>query len=264
MSSINLQESQSSGCETYIAIVVDESGSINGNEAQQIRDGLTSFINSQAQSKITLSLIGMSNSDSNSRSEHVIQKRISGNTSSFLSWINGFGSRSTDPQSDHWASGLEVVNNLTVIPDVVVVVTDGLQVNDTDLLKNLYQNLDEKSHIFVYGVTSTVNNATELVTPITTFLGKTPVVKSSGLSMLNTDYIRVPDFSTLGSELNQLSSDLSSAQIGCLPNVSIIQNKLVYPVLKKGLAVHESAGTLVLRNKSRVPLTLPSGVTTVS
>jgi len=260
MSSINLQESQSSGCETYIAIVVDESGSINGNEAQQIRDGLTSFINSQAQSKITLSLIGMSNSDSNSRSEHVIQKRISGNTSSFLSWINGFGSRSADPQSDHWASGLEVVNNLTVIPDVVVVVTDGLQVNDTNLLKNLYQNLDDKSHIFVYGVTSTVNNATELVTPITNFLGKTPALKNSGLSMLNTDYLRVPDFRTLGAELNQLSSDLSGAQIGCLPNVSIIQNKLVYPVLKKGLAVHESAGTLVLRNKSRVPLTLPAGI----
>jgi hypothetical protein len=260
MSSINLQESQSSGCETYIAIVVDESGSINGNEAQQIRDGLTSFINSQAQSKITLSLIGMSNSDSNSRSEHVIQKRISGNTSSFLSWINGFGSRSADPQSDHWASGLEVVNSLTVIPDVVVVVTDGLQVNDTNLLKNLYQNLDDKSHIFVYGVTSTVNNATELVTPITNFLGKTPVLKNSGLSILKTDYIRVPDFSTLGAELNQLSSDLSGAQIGCLPNVSIIQNKLVYPVLKKGLAVHESAGTLVLRNKSRVPLTLPAGI----
>ncbi|MDQ6531276.1 VWA domain-containing protein [Flavobacterium sp. LHD-85] len=260
MSSINLQESQSTGCETYIAIVVDESGSINGNEAQQIRDGLTSFINSQAQSKITLSLIGMSNSDSNSRSEHVIQKRISGNTSSFLSWINGFGSRSADPQSDHWASGLEVVNSLTVIPDVVVVVTDGLQVNDTNLLKNLYQNLDDKSHIFVYGVTSTVNNAAELVTPITTFLGKTPVLKNSGLSILNTDYIRVPDFSTLGAELNQLSSDLSGAQIGCLPNVSIIQNKLVYPVLKKGLAVHESAGTFVLRNKSRVPLTLPAGI----
>lgn len=76
MSSINLQESQSTGCETYIAIVVDESGSINGNEAQQIREGLTSFINSQAQSKITLSLIGMSNNDSNSRSEHIIQKEF--------------------------------------------------------------------------------------------------------------------------------------------------------------------------------------------
>lgn len=259
MSSINLQESQLSGCETYIAIVVDESGSINGNEAQQIRDGLTTFINSQAQSKITLSLIGMSNSDSNSRSEHVIQKKISSNTPEFASWINSFGSRSVDSQSDHWASGLEVANNLTIAPDIIVVVTDGLQANDSNLLKSLYQNLNEKSHIFVYGVTSTADNATELVTPITSFLGKTPVVKNSSLSILDTDYIRVPDFSTLGAELNQLSSDLSAEQIGCLPNVSIIQNKLVYPVLKRGLAVHESAGTLVLRNKSRVALTLPAG-----
>ncbi|WP_294962379.1 VWA domain-containing protein [uncultured Flavobacterium sp.] len=259
MSSINLQESQSTGCETYIAIVVDESGSINGNEAQQIREGLTSFINSQAQSKITLSLIGMSNNDSNSRSEHIIQKRISGNTSSFLSWINGFGSRSADPQSDHWASGLEVANSLTVTPDIIVVVTDGLQVNDVDALKNLYQNLNDKSHIFVYGVTSTVNNASELITPITNFLGKAPAVKSTGLSMLDTDYIRVPDFSTLGSELNQLSSDLSGAQIGCLSNVIITQNNLVYPVLKKGLAVSQSAGQLTLRNKSRVALSLPAG-----
>ncbi|WP_347049415.1 VWA domain-containing protein [Flavobacterium olei] len=259
MSSINLQESQSSGCETYIAIVVDESGSINGNEAQQIRDGLTSFINSQPQSKITLSLIGMSNSDSNTRSEHVIQKRILGNAAAFQSWINAFGLRSADPQSDHWASGLEVVNSLTVVPDIVVVVTDGLQVNDNDLLKNLYNNLNDKSHVFVYGVTSTVDNAVELITPLTTFLGKAPVAKTSGLTILNTDYIRVPDFSTLGSELNQLAGALSGAQIGCLPNVSIVQNKMVYPALKKGFAVHQSAGTLVLRNKSRVALTLPAG-----
>lgn len=259
MSSINLQESQSSGCETYIAIVVDESGSINENEAQQIRNGLTSFINSQTQSNTTLSLIGMSNSDTNTRSEHVIQKRISGNSSSFLTWINGFGSRSIDPQSDHWASGLSVVNNLTVVPDIIVVVTDGLQANDPDLIKNLYTNLDDKSHVFVYGVTSTAGNVTELVTPLTTFLGKTPILKNSSLSILNTDYIRVPDFSTLGAELNQLSNDLSTAQIGCLPNVSILQNKLVYPVLRRGLAVHQTVGTLVLRNKSRVPLTLSAG-----
>lgn len=259
MSSINLQESQSSGCDTYIAIVVDESGSINGNEAQQIRDGLTTFINSQAQSKITLSLIGMSNTDSNSRSEHVIQKKVSTNIPQFADWINSFGSRSVDPQSDYWASGLAVVNSLTVTPDIIVVVTDGLQANDSNLLKSLYQNLNNRSHIFVYGVTSTVDNAAELVTPITSFLGKTPVVKNSGLSLLDADYIRVPDFSTLGAELNQLSSDLSAKQIGCLPNVSIIQNKLVYPVLRRGLALHQSAGSLVLKNKSRVPLTLPAG-----
>ncbi|CAA9199045.1 hypothetical protein [Flavobacterium collinsii] len=259
MSSINLQESQSSGCEKHIAIVVDESGSINGTEMQQIRDGLASFINSQTQSKITLSLIRMSESDHNSRLEHILQETISDSSSIFLRWTYRLGTRSSDPQSDYWASGLEVVNNLTVIPDIVVIVADGLQVNDHNLLKNLYQDLNDKSHIFVYGVTSTINNTSELITPITSFLGKPPVVKSNGLSMLNTDYIRVPDFSTLGAELNQLSIDLSNAQIGCLPNVSITQNKLVYPVLRKGLAVNQNAGFLTLRNKSRVPLTLPAG-----
>jgi hypothetical protein len=259
MSSINLQESQLSGCETYIAIVVDESGSINGNEAQQIREGLTSFINSQAQSNITLSLIGMSDNDDTLRSDNVIQKRISSNKADFLTWTNSFGSGRANKQSDHWASGLKAVNNLSVTPDIIVIVTDGMQVNNSDALKALYGDLNLKSQIFVYGVTSTANNASELVTPLTNFLGKAPVLKSSGISILNSDYIRVPDFSTLGNELNQLNADLSSAQIGCLPNVRIIQNKLVYPVLKRGLAVHQSAGTLVLKNKSRVALTLPAG-----
>lgn len=76
MSSINSLENQLSGCETYVAIVVDESGSINGDEVQQIRSGLTSFINSQAQSKITLSLIGMSNSDTAVRPDNIIQKKF--------------------------------------------------------------------------------------------------------------------------------------------------------------------------------------------
>ncbi|PJJ08657.1 hypothetical protein CLU83_1943 [Flavobacterium sp. 1] len=259
MSSINLQESQFSGCETYIAMVVDESGSISENEAQQIRNGLTSFINSQVQSNITLSLIGMSNGDTDTRTDHIIQKRISNNQQEFLDWINGYGSRTVSPQSDFWASGLEAVNNLSVVPDIVVIVTDGLQVNNTAVLKNLYSNLNQKSHVFVYGVTSTESNAAELVTPLTFYLEKAPVLKSSSLSILNTDYIRVPDFSALGSELNQLNSDLSAAQIGCVANVSIIENKLVYPIFNKGKAVQEDAGTLVLRNKSRIVLTLTAG-----
>lgn len=259
MSSINLQESQSSGCETYIAIVVDESGSINGNEAQQIRDGLTSFITSQAQSNITLSLIGMSDDDDVLRSDDVIQKRISSNQTDFSTWIGKFGLGRANKQSDHWASGLKVVNNLSVTPDIIVIVTDGMQSNNLDALKALYGDLNLKSQIFVYGVTSTVNNVNELVTPLTSFIGKTPVLKSSGRSILNSDYIRVPDFKTLGNELNQLNLDLSRAQIGCLPNVSIIQNKLVYPDLRRGLAVHKAAGTLVLKNKGRVALNLPAG-----
>ncbi len=259
MSSINLQESQFSGCETYIAMVVDESGSISENEAQQIRSGLTSFINSQGQSNVTLSLIGMSNGDADTRTDHIIQKRISNNQQEFLDWISAYGFRTVSPQSDFWASGLEAVNNLSVVPDIVVLVTDGLQVNNTAVLKDLYSNLNQKSHVFVYGVTSTENNAAELTVPLTFYLEKAPVLKSSSLSILNTDYIRVPDFSTLESELNQLNSDLAAAQIGCVANVSIIENKLVYPILNKGKAVHKDAGSLVLRNKSRIALTLTAG-----
>lgn len=258
MSSINLQESQFSGCETYIAIVVDESGSINADEADQIREGLAEFINSQAQSNITLSLIGMSNSDSDSRTDHVIQKRISGNQEEFLDWIDSYLG-SAHPQSDYWASGLSVANNLTVIPDIVVIVTDGLQVNNPNLLKDLYGDLNEKSHVFVYGVTSSESNTAELLTPLNLYLGQTPVLKSNGLSMLNADYIRVPDFKTLGTELIQLHNDLSKEQIGCVANVSIIENKLVYPVLRKGRAVHQQAGSLVLKNRSRIDLTLAAG-----
>lgn len=259
MSSINLQEDQLPGCETYVAIVVDESGSINGDEAQQIREGLTSFINAQAQSKITLSLIGMSNSDTAVRPDNVIEKRISGNKTAFTDWITLYGNGRAYIQSDYWASGLNAVKNLPVTPDIVFVITDGLQVNDSNLLKNLFTNLNLTSKVFVYGVTSSINTLDELTTPLTNFLERTPVLRKNGISAMNSDYLRVPDFSTLGEELNQLVSDLSYFQIGCFPNVSIIENNLVYPLLKKGLRISQQCGTLVLKNKSRVPLTLSAG-----
>ncbi len=259
MSSINLQESQLSGCETYVAIVVDESGSINGDEAQQIRSGLASFINSQTQSKITLSLIGMSNSDTAVRLDNVIEKRISSNKDSFIDWINLYGNGTESIQSDYWASGLNVAKNLPVTPDIVFVITDGLQVNNSEFLKNLFTDLNLTSKVFVYGVTSSPTNVEELTTPLTNFLGRTPVLKNGSISALDSDYIRVDDFSTLGVELNQLASDLSLLQIGCFPNVSITANNLIYPSLKKGFRISASCGTLVLKNKSRVPLTLNAG-----
>ncbi|KRD06313.1 hypothetical protein ASE21_19270 [Flavobacterium sp. Root901] len=259
MSSINLQESQLSGCEKYIAIVVDESGSIDTNEAQQIRDGLTSFINAQAQNNITLSLIGMSSSDTAVRTDNVIQKKISDYKHDFEDWITLYGTGNVCIQCDYWASGLNAVKNLTVTPDFVFVVTDGLQVNNSQLLKDLFTDLNLKSQVFVYGVTNEADNSSELKTPLNTFLGRTPRLKDSRTSALESDYIRVSDFSTLGNELNNVIRDLSDAQTGCISNVSIVENKIVYPVLKKGVKVKEAAGSLVLKNKSRIPLILAAG-----
>ncbi|MCM0665996.1 hypothetical protein [Flavobacterium tyrosinilyticum] len=259
MSSINLQESQLSGCATYVAIVVDESGSINGSEAQQIRDGLTSFINSQAQSNITLSLIGMSNSDTAVRLDNVIQKKIASNRQDFINWIDLYGLGNESIQSDYWASGLNVAKNLSVTPDIVFVVTDGLQVNNSEFLKNLFTELNLSSKVFVYGVTSSFDTIEELTTPLTNFLGRTPILKNDQTSALDSDYIRVPDFNTLGIELNRLAKKLSDLQIGCFPSVSIIDDKLAYPSLKKGIKISKQCGTLVLKNKSRVALTLSGG-----
>lgn len=252
-------ENQSTGCEKYIAIVVDESGSINPDEAQQIKDGLTAFITSQAQSKITLSLIGMSDSDTAVRTDNVIQKKIAGNEQDFLSWINLYGNGKVTIQSDYWASGLQTAKNLTVAPDIVFVITDGIQVNNSEFLKGLFTDLNLKSQVFVYGVTSTAEDIKELTTPLNTFLERTPKLKENKLSALDSDYIRVPDFGTLGAELNKLAADLTTAQIGCISNVSIIKNKIDYPALKKDQKISKQAGTLVLRNKSRIPLSLSAG-----
>jgi hypothetical protein len=252
------------GCETHIAIVLDESGSISQTEASQIKNGLTSFINSQASNNnnVVLSLVGMSHGDVDTRTDHVIPKHIFNNQQEFSDWIAVFGSRGINVQSDYWASGLEFVNDFVTAPDVLVVVTDGLQVNNTAILQELFNNLNQKSHVFVYGVSGgdyQINAVDELVSPLNFYLGRTAVLKTNSSSMLDTDYRLFPDFDSLGNELNQLATDLATAQVGCFSNVKIIESKLVYPVLNSGVTIHQQAGSLVVKNKSRLPLRLDQG-----
>ncbi|KUJ60885.1 hypothetical protein AR687_15885 [Flavobacteriaceae bacterium CRH] len=204
----------------------------------------------------------MSSNDTDLRSDHIIQKKLPEYKQDFLNWINEFGSRQVDAQSDYWASGLEAVNKFTVTPDIVVIVTDGMQVNNTSILKDLYSNLNQKSHVFVYGVTGNDLAATlqnELVKPLNFYLGKSPVLRTGNVSMLSSDYVRYPDFANLNVELNKLGVDLAVGEIGCITKVDIIENKLVYPVLNKGTVVHKDAGSLVLKNKSRNDLKLIAG-----
>lgn len=250
------------GCEKFVAIVVDESASISEVEAEQIRTALKTFLSLESWKTTTLSLIGMSSSDSDSRTDHIIQTKVVNNYGQFINWINAYGAREIDIQSDYWASGLEVVNNLTVTPDIVIVITDGLQVNNTSILQNLYSTLNQKSHVFVYGVMGNYQEATgwtELVTPLSFYLGRTPVLKTSTNSILTADYVGFSDFSALNAELIQLSTDLATANVGCFANVEIIEEKLVYPVLNSGVPIHQQVGSLIVKNKSRIPLALEQG-----
>jgi large repetitive protein len=122
-----------------IVLVIDESGSIDATEQAQIRAGLTDFINSQIGSGNTVSFIGMSPQDTNNRTDHVLSVTFptSGTdvTAAFDTWIAGYGYQNPSTglytataQEDFWASGLEVVNTLTLgAGDQVIIVADGAQ-----------------------------------------------------------------------------------------------------------------------------------------
>jgi hypothetical protein len=255
---------QPAGCEIYMAMVVDESGSINQTEAQQIRAGLTAFINAQLSSNITLSMIGMSESDTNNRTDHVLERRIATNSAAFLTWINNYRTTRVGPQADYWASGLSVINQLNVVPDIIIIITDGLQINRASVLQNLYTTLNNNSHIFVIGLNDIWYQISTgfvgLVETLTFYLNRPPILKTNANSILVADYTSANDFTALNSQLVGLTNELVTAGVGCNANVDIIRNLLIPASYNTGVALSNVyAGMLELRNKSRIPLTLNAG-----
>jgi hypothetical protein len=255
---------KAAGCEIYMALVVDESGSIDPTEAQQIRTGLTAFINAQLASNITLSLIGMSESDVNNRQDHILERRIATNSNLFLNWINNYRTSRVGAQADYWASGLSVINSLATSPDIIIVVTDGSQINNAAVLQNLYRDLNANSHIFVYGLNGNLyqinTGFVNFLVALQFYLNRPPVAKTSTNSILAADYISYDNFDLLATQLTGLTNELVTSGVGCIANVDIIENNLGYPSLSVGATlINAAAGFLTLKNKSRIALTLPAG-----
>lgn len=155
-------------CKHHVAIVVDESGSIDFMEAAIIREQLKSFINKQVDDNNTLgtnmhvSLIGLSDSDDPaSRTDHIIgnQKIDNSNINNYLHWIDEYRNNvvnRTNPSSDYWAGGLE--RALEVEPDLVILITDGCQTSSAINLKTIIRKFNnhngnsEGPHLFVVGL----------------------------------------------------------------------------------------------------------------
>ena len=149
-------------CLKHIVVVVDESGSIDESEARKIRFQLTKFVEEQARfndlygTNTFISLIGLSDSDINTRIDHILNQRISStNLSIFTQWINDYKNRRISPNSDYWRSGLELA--LEQNPNLVILITDGAQTNNINLLKatfnkfNNNQDDPSKPHLFIIG-----------------------------------------------------------------------------------------------------------------
>lgn len=167
-------------CVQHVAVVVDESGSLDESEKRKIRNQLLSFVKEQARinndigANMHISLIGMSDSDkpSSRRTDHILEIKpdlINTNVGGILyNWITNYGNRYTIPNdgisegSDFWLSGLEVSLNSSfkVKPSMVIMITDGAQTDNAGALKDFMKNFDNfaglkditKPHLYVIGI----------------------------------------------------------------------------------------------------------------
>lgn len=180
-------------CKKHIAIVVDESGSIDESEARKIRKQLKNFIKEQANanfltgSNTYVSLIGLSNTDLDTRTNHVIPatKILPSNIDPlYTAWINNYRQRDntsanlnpgTSANSDYWNSGLK--RALDEKADIVILITDGCQTANPAGLKatmarfNNNRTSTTDPHLYVIGLEngfyvdqSTVSNKTANLT----------------------------------------------------------------------------------------------------
>ena len=150
-------------CESHVAFVIDESASIDSTEAEKIKLQLTKFIEQQLAfgTKTTISFIGMSDSDQNTRTDHVHSKVTLDSKQDFDNWISNYRSTYTQARqamgisgnSDYWASGLkQAIEGYDQVPDIIIMITDGSQASDVNGLKDLIKQANGVSHLYVYGI----------------------------------------------------------------------------------------------------------------
>ncbi|PTX62353.1 surface protein [Kordia periserrulae] len=266
--SINLT-AVSAACEAHIAFVIDESGSIDQTEAAQIRSGLQNFIDTQLNGPFYISLIGMSPSDVNNREDHIKYQQVTPTTkATFDSWITAYRNRGIGAQADYWASGLEVVQSLEITPDIVVIITDGLQVNNVQILLDRILNVNNQSHIFTYGILSGGyrNSNGEYVNLLKdcleSFLERLPILSVNSNDLLTTDYIGYSGeqkFTDLGNALSGLSQTLITSEVGC-GNIEIIENNISVNVLNLyNFVVNVYVGFIKVRNYKSSTHTIMAG-----
>ncbi|WP_281635416.1 leucine-rich repeat domain-containing protein [Flavobacterium marginilacus] len=164
-------------CTSHIAFVIDESGSIDQNEASKIKKQLKKYVQQQAddndklKSEVYVSLIGMSDSEdiTKTRTDHVQQIKVTNDPAvlkKFNNWIDNYGTvngkRRVSESSDYWKSGLDVALNSVMKPSIVIMITDGCETSDVGALRETMSHFDnsksttdtsiDKPHLYVLGI----------------------------------------------------------------------------------------------------------------
>ena len=162
-------------CVSHVALVVDESGSLDQSEINKIKKQLKLFVAQQAftnddiGSNIHISITGMSDSDdvNKRRKDFIIPTKVTAsNVSLFNNWIEKLGKRYGDTigisqASDFWKSGLDGALSYSMKPNFVIMITDGAQTDDVAGLKETFKKFDNNNttvtdpklpHLYVVGI----------------------------------------------------------------------------------------------------------------
>ena len=132
-----------------VALLVDESGSIDASEAAEIRSGLSQFFSQEVDSGNLISLIGMSEGVSDLRSDHVVEAEVT--KLSFDTWVNNYHLGRVGAQADYWASALEVASSGGSL-DLVVIIGDGIQGDRSQMADQVAQLRSNGTHVFFLGL----------------------------------------------------------------------------------------------------------------
>ena len=145
-------------CATNVILLIDESASVSGPEIQQVKNGLTDFIDAQIGTGRTVSFIGMAPSDNGTRTDHVLEVLFPTDgtdvTAAFDTWIAGYRNGRTSIHSDFWASALAVADDIAASSlDVVIVVADGAQTSNINTPRLRAETIENTgAQLFAVGI----------------------------------------------------------------------------------------------------------------
>lgn len=162
-------------CKNHVALVLDESGSLDERERAQLKRQLSAYFTQQAEinekqgGNMYLSVIGMSNTDEGEvtvntlpntwRNDYIAPIKIDTNNlkSDFLPWLSNYCKKYNKKDnvtglsegSDFWRSGLETALFLAkesyLKLNMVIMITDGSQTTDLDKLQATMLKFNNKS-----------------------------------------------------------------------------------------------------------------------
>ncbi len=159
-------------CQSHVAFVIDESGSISAEEAELIREQLYSFVERQAlnNTNLLVSFIPMSDSDTYNRTDKFSNNINSGTLAQAKNWISrykrpytnnpgsGFSGTPSFPgrsaNSDYWMGAIKYAYTMERKPELIIVIADGSQTANVNGLKSLLQQIkaDPATHLYVAGI----------------------------------------------------------------------------------------------------------------